>query len=293
MNWTKNTFKMTAFLFLAGCGTKEFGTTPVDFAVIPPDSAVEFSSDQADILPQEAPPAPTGPVCSEDLNQLSSQSNIKIAFAVDMSGSNKGGTDPGSDPDKSFRSGKIQEFFSDHKSANWGWQFIGFGVEKVPAVAFITDGGQADFTSDINRVNGAFDKFLATPDTGSTPFRAALNALASSIKNDIAKSPSSKSVYAILFLTDGKPSDYCDSNMKGCTSSNPDRAAIETDVRKLVSIAEGRITFNTIYYGPSDEGAALTLKNMAAAGRGTFIDTNESTRNIHLDQALKVQKPCP
>ncbi len=285
----KNIFQSIIFPFSAlvivvgftNCSGNDF-STPVEFADARAGTASFNSNGQTDLPSTASTYAPT---CLTTVAQ--STSKIKITFVVDMSGSNAGAN--GTDPQKAFRFGKIKQFILDNQSnSRISWQFIGFGYINE-AYAFITrDSVTPIFTSSSSEILGAANTFMTIADQGATPYKAAINATAATIKEDL-KTPQTDTKYVVLFLSDGMPSDYCP--MVG-PCNVPDRAALNLDIQKLVTLAQGKLTFNTLYYGPADTQAAETLKQAATAGGGVFIDTNQSTRGISLEQAVQVQTQC-
>lgn len=189
---------------------------------------------------------------------------LKVLFIVDMSGSNY--ESPGTDPDKSMRAGSIQTFFDSYKSnSHISWGFIGF--QGTSAFAFINKGStsNASFSSSANAMQSAINTFEGMIDDDKTPYKAALNLAQTAISGDNADS---NTKYVVVFLSDGMPSDYVN-------NSSGDQQ-LDGDVSNLVNLLPGRISFNTIYYGPTDATASQRLRDMATAGSGQFLDTNNN-----------------
>ena len=55
---------------------------------------------------------------------------------------------------------------------------------------------------------------------------------------------------------------------------DPGDSVLVQALQALLNLRPGKITFNTIYYGPLDVVAAGRLKLMAEAGGGYFLNTN-------------------
>jgi len=221
--------------------------------------------------------------CNSELMQATVP--IKILFVVDMSGSNH--SSPGTDVDKSLRGGSIQQFFNDYQAkANFSWGFVGFQGTK--AMAFINDGsvGTAEFSSQSGDMQAAIAQFYGTTDDDYTPYKAALKMATQAISDD-AVTASASTKYVVVFLSDGMPTDYPD-------SASGD-AQIDADVQTLVGLVPGRISFNTIYYGPHDTDASNRLQGMASAGGGQFLDTNSyaTGRSFYISDTINIPGvPC-
>lgn len=214
--------------------------------------------------------------CQAQLQQATAP--IKLLFVVDMSGSNY--TNPGTDPDKSVRAGSIQRFYDDYKAkSNFGWGFIGF--QGTSAYALINNGSRATARfSDASSMQTAINTFDAWLDSDNTPYRAALNMAYSAIAADTGAASTTK--YVVVFLSDGLATDYAN-NSSGTSQ-------LQSDVQSVVGLLPGRITFNTVYYGPTDASASGRLQNMATAGGGRFLDTNanSSGKSFYIDDVINL-----
>jgi hypothetical protein len=217
---------------------------------------------------------------------------VKFLFIVDESGSNVSGpyehpNEP-TDPQKTFRYGVINDFFQKHGSQqNISWGFIGFN--DTSAHAFINSGDdQHPIFSNASAMSSALQVFLNTPDSGSTPYRAALQMAHDLIQQDLASSAIAFQ-YRIAFLTDGYPTDYCSDQSKSC---NVPIGKIVADVQNVISLSQKSIQLSTVYYGLPDPDAAARLQAMAQTGGGQFVDTNV-TKVINLDDVINVPVTCP
>lgn len=213
-------------------------------------------------LPGTNPGDATGTIRQDCQNQLQQSTvPIKLLFVVDTSGSNVNDTaaDGGSDPLKAVRGGSIQEFFNLYKmKTNFSWGFSVFSESS--ARALIGTSSAPTFTTNASDMQAAINNFLASKDSGNTPYVAALDMAYKTINNDAARTQQTK--WVVVFLSDGLP--------------NPDVAqtTLNTKVQSIVGLLPGQITFNTIYYGDKDDQASGRLATMAQVGGGKFLDTN-------------------
>ena len=190
---------------------------------------------------------------------------IKMLFVVDMSGSNASGDNggPPTDPGKTMRAGSIQKFFTDYAAkANFSWGFIGF--QFTSAQSFVGASGAASFGA-ASSMQGAIDQLKCQSDSGGTPYSAALNMTAAAIRNDPDLNSATKPIYVVVFLSDGMPNP---------AYPNGD-AQLYGDVAAIASIAPGRVSINTVFYGADDPAAGPRLQGMATAGGGHFLNTNQ------------------
>jgi hypothetical protein len=226
----------------------------------------------------------------------------KILFVVDQSGSNNSETmehgtrscdgsvvcTPATDPTKSFRGGAIQNFLNKYNSkTNFNWGFITFTDNS--AKSLITAGGSPYLTGNPGEFQSAIGSFLGIADGGATPYQAALRTAKNTIQSDRDLSAASQPQYFVIFLTDGFPTDYQDWN--GSFNS----ASMQSDLNALLSVAPGRVSLSTVYYGQADDPDAMTLlQNMARQGSGQFARASDTSTAINIDDVIPgSQKPCP
>lgn len=205
------------------------------------------------------------PVCTTTL----STTNImtKMLFIVDMSGSNQSSTNctlssSCTDPGKKVRAGSLQAFFNDYgQRSNFQWSFSTFKVSS--ATALINAGSPwSPIFGPATSMQNAINTFSVMEDSGGTPYMAALNQATTAISFDPDLNSAAKPQYLVVFMSDGQPSD----------TSNYD--LIRSTVKKIVNLAPGRITFNAVYYGPSNNVATNLMQSMALEGSGKFLNTN-------------------
>lgn len=192
-----------------------------------------------------------GPNCRNQLNTLTTP--IKPVFIVDVSGSNfSNGSQPGSDPKRIIRGDSIERFYNTYKTKpNFSWSFSTFAGSM--ANVLLQMGNSMS-------MGNAITTFRAMNDAGETPYIAALNAARDNINADFARTADTR--YMVVFLSDGMPNPAVAD------------ATLSAKVQEVVGTVAGRVSFNSIYYGSSDQTAANRLKMMAQVGGGNFLDTN-------------------
>lgn len=223
-----------------------------------PNGTGPGSDDATGSIPQD---------CSDQLQQLTIP--IKLLFVVDTSGSNVN-NNPGTDPNKVVRGQSIQEFFNTYKAkTNFNWGFLHFSGSTANALI-----SNPYFTNNTVVVQGAINTFFNINDTGNTPYMAALNLAQTAINSDTNRTAQTK--WVVVFLSDGMP--------------NPDvaKTTLADKVSTIVGLIPGQITFNTVYYGPSNATAIDRLQAMAAAGGGKFVNTNNSGRSFPIEDVITV-----
>lgn len=222
------------------------------------------------LLPSELASAKSiGEICT--IEPSASETFTKIMYVIDKSGSNKSGNAPTyvpTDPDGSYRISSARDFYQKHASNPYTkWGLITFQDPGTRAV--IADGtGTAIFTQDSQLITDGINS-IPNGDTGGTPYFAALGLVRSAILKDQLQSPSERSMYIVIFLSDGEPTD-------GATNDQ----SLQTEIQTLTSL--GQVTLHTVYYGPQSATASGRMLRMAQWGGGNFLDTNVDGR-IPLD----------
>lgn len=198
--------------------------------------------------------------CSTQLSDLTVPA--KILFIVDTSGSNVSQSNGvGTDKDKSYRKGSIQEFFNNYSmKPNFSWGFITFSYSEATSYIGDTWLTPSMFSTAPSQMQRALDNFLTSYDEGDTPYNAAIRKAGEAIEKDATKTPDTK--YIVVFLSDGLPSPSVPSS------------SITSDIAQVMAKAPGRVSFNTIYYGIPSEGGRDLMQLMASVGGGQFLDTN-------------------
>lgn len=249
----------------------------------------------------DAPGTDTGikgtPVC-QDIPALSR--DTRIIYIVDQSGSNRvstknngvnvceqgdTGCKPPTDPNKTFRGTAIQKFFDKYQSkANFSWSFLTFAGNS--ANTLIGSSASTAITSDQGAYQGAINTFMATQDDGGTPYKKALQLAKEVISKDPGLNGSRAPQYAVVFVSDGFPSDY------GTSTGAAASSAMEADINALVNAAPGserRITLSTIYYGQVQDPEAIKLLTaMAGKGGGRFANA-ENVNDLEIDDVIPAE----
>jgi hypothetical protein len=227
---------------------------------------------------------------------------VKVMFVVDTSGSNNSSTTddgtvgctssnqncaPATDPLKTFRSGSITSFFNTFKAkTNFSWGFEVFS--GTIAQPYISTNGQSATFGNASAMASAITQFNSETDNNGTPYLAALSEAHSAIASDPDLNSTNPylPLYFIVFMSDGYPTD-------ALSGSNPvvvDTGALNSSISSILSLAPGRITFSSIYYGTiNDPNAAGTLQGMATVGQGQFVNVNTgSTSSIVINDLITV-----
>lgn len=217
----------------------------------------------------------------------------KFLFVVDQSGSNLTGPyeHPGvaTDPQKVFRFGVINDFFMKQgNKAYVNWGFITFHTTTAQGLIGSVD---HPIFSDKKAMAVALQTFLATPDAGDTPYKAALQMAHDMIQQDMASSVVPFQ-YWIAILTDGYPTDYCSDPTQVSCPGGVLENQIDSDVQNIINLSPQSVQMSAVYYGLPDATAASRLQRMARVGGGQFVDTNV-TKVITLDDVIKVPTTCP
>ncbi len=190
----------------------------------------------------------------------------KFLFVVDKSGSN--GT---TDPSNIRRAQNIEAFYNAITSQPDIAKYVKWGIiefHQDGARALIKNGqDQPVFTSDPAQVSAGLQG-LRAQDAGSTPYRAALGLTKTAISYDLQQTAKTEpnSLYMIVFMSDGRPTDYGSETVAGPSAF--------ADVREILKLSPGKVKLSTAYYGPPDPPAAEGLKQMAEIGKGKFMDVN-------------------
>jgi len=207
--------------------------------------------------------------CEDQLQQLTIP--VKMLFIVDTSGSNA--SDPGTDRNKVVRGQSIQEFFDLYKNkSNFQWDMTIFsGTTSSPLIS--------GFTANAATMQQAINNFFGVTDAGQTPYMAALNLGQDILTNDTNRTAQTK--WIVVFMSDGMP------------NPSVDQTTLNNKVAQITGVIPGQVSFNTVYYGPSDATAAARLQSMATAGGGKFLNTNQAQRTFPIADVVTVPgQPC-
>lgn len=189
-----------------------------------------------------------GPNCRTVLETINT--DVKVIYVVDVSGSNDK-----TDPDQVVRAGSISRFYNSYASkTNFKWNAISFS--GTTAKVRLAEGDGQLFSDFLSWLTGHTDD-------GDTPYVAALDKTTDIIGAD--PTPTSLGKYVVVFISDGKPDPAVEDSV------------LKTEVQQIVASMPGRVSFNTVYYGPNNADASDRLKMMAQTGGGNFLDTNKNS----------------
>lgn len=201
-----------------------------------------------------------GNICSDLPAELGL--NTKILFVVDKSGSNSA-----TDPNNVLRAGSMRNLINQYVGNDHiFWGLIEFHNDGATFLIENATDPVTYFTNDSNEALAAVSRFENLPDTGSTPYLAALSRARDAVQSDIVNSAEEMmSNYNVIFISDGQPDPV---------ASNPD-SAIMASVQNLIALSRGNIHLSTIYYGPDNAGAELRLQDMADKGTGIYMKAQQ------------------
>jgi hypothetical protein len=261
------------------------GMTACSKVSFTPSDAGSGTGTQLGTTPGNGPggSGPGGGQCDSNLG--TTKELTKMLFIVDMSGSNEGsaGCTLGSnctDAGKVMRAGSISRFFTHYGNrSNFNWSFETF--QGTGANALISSAAGMPTFSDATSMQNAIITFKSEPDSGGTPYMAALNLATTTIANDPDLNAGTNPQYIVVFMSDGQPD-------AGDTAST-----ILSQVQTIVGMRPGKITFNTVYYGTGDATAAGLLQSMSQVGKGNFLNTSVNPTGLDFEIDDLVQVPCP
>jgi len=195
--------------------------------------------------------------------------SLKILFVVDNSSSTDG-TDRG----KYFRVGSVRNFFAqfDGKSGfNWG--FVAFSADVS---SYFGSNAEPAFARTSAEFGAAIDDFERIGTEGGTNYGGALAAARAAIAKDPdLDNPAASSYYLVIFMSDGEP--------------YPADPHVGAEVQAIMDAAPGRVSVNTVYFGPKVLEYEARLQSMSDVGKGRFFNTNVVGTKI--DFATTAQLP--
>lgn len=214
---------------------------------------------------------------------VSAAKQVKILFLIDTSGSNAGSLfKPGTDENKVWRLKTLNAFIDKYSSKpNFSFGFAVFqGRDAVP---LIESSGKGIFTNTKSEIDQAIVSFTNTPDTGNTPYDAALNELKEMITYDQQLHPSNEVGYVLVMISDGTPTN--DSYVGSNGMSN-----MSNDVIDIMNIAPGQISLNTVYLFNNEIPTASEksyLQKISELGKGAFIEAS-SQQTLEISETIQV-----
>lgn len=240
----------------------------------------------------EGPDSNGGGISNEPCHNFTTVTEpLKILISIDNTGSTQM-----TDPNQQYRQRSVREFagsVASMKNVSYNFQYfadartvsssVGGGPDVPLATSLIHNGGnQNPVFGDIDALTDALDKYAIVLPNGYTNYSAALNL----IKRAIVEDPDFKTHpenqnYAILFMSDGQPTDAYGYPLQGTAADE----SLYQELDNLVGLSPNHISFSTVYFNavtleqalnnPSllDAGAIPRLQQMAIRGRGQFANT--------------------
>jgi hypothetical protein len=233
-----------------------------------------------------ATPAPT---CTPGVATLA---DLRILFMIDNSSST---TD--TDPNYAVRKVSIDNFLTTYGSkTNFTYSFSYFGGTTASgydanSAGFVGFGDRGSlptgsYFGSSTMLGSALNSYLNVGISGDTPYGAAFDALDNLIASD-ATTSSNHYLYAVIFMSDGQPTDVNSSQNPG-SSNDPMVGFAQGVVGSAKSVA-----MSTVYFGPEPQDptnlndtnaiAMANLKTLASVGGGGFVDSNKTTQIVISD----------
>ncbi len=261
---------------------------------------------------------------------------LRVLIAVDntgSNGSNKFSVQPppggysfglGSDNDQYFRQKSVGDLvsslsqlsnitynlmvFQDLATVNWRPTDQRQGP-NVRSLINIAGNDQLPAFGDAAAMTNAMQDLHKLQPDGPTEYFTVLALLRNAILSDHAFASGSEN-YAIVFLSDGQPTERITADSSGVKSTRAwngaqDEADLLAAISDLTALSAGHITFNTVFYNditPAQRNALLTssydpidpdapglLQKMASAGHGQFANANiVGADHVHLSNVISV-----
>jgi hypothetical protein len=210
--------------------------------------------------------------------------NLRIMFMMDNSGSTAT-----TDPSHTYRVKTVQTFIQNYGShTNLTYSFGYFSgttaqeydstksaFEITPTTAF----GNSDF------LTAALTAYENIKPDGHTPYSAAFTSLQTLAEKDVAAG--SKENYVVVFMSDGMPTDISGNVASGIiTLVDQLRTTVQSNGKSL-------LTVSSVYFGPESDAVSIgNLTTMASEGQGQFVDTNQLTSALSINDVITVPGSC-
>lgn len=260
---------------LALMGCNDTGFTAAATATLPLSNG---DSGTGGPLPDTDVPAPCPP--------SKTTKNIRILFMLDNSGSTLT-----TDPNQLYRVQSVQKFNSDHGASkpNLTYHLGYFGSRIAYMYDMILN--RFDTPTAANPVGNsaqlatALSAYDAVEPVGSTPYLAAFSSLQDTVSVDPNVGVNKKD-YAVVFMSDGQPTDIAAPVPANLTS-------LVNSLKAAASAKGSMLSVNTVYFGnPNDTVSIDNLRGMASTGGGQFVDTNKISGGIVIDDLINVPGAC-
>lgn len=206
---------------------------------------------------------------------------VRVLFMIDNSGSTNT-----TDPMKAIRVATLRKFIADYgTNANLTYNFGHFSGTTASMYNMATNlfqvgvadspvGNSSQLTSGLN----AYDKIDSS---GNTPYQAAFDSLSATVTAD--EKAGNKQDYAVVFMSDGQPTD-----ISGAANLN----GLVTSLKTAAGANGSRLTLSTVYFGERNDNASISnLTSMAKAGGGQFVDTN-ANGGVVINDVITVPGNC-
>jgi hypothetical protein len=205
-------------------------------------------------------------------------------FMVDNSGSTAT-TDPAHD----IRVKTVQSFiqnYGTHTNLTYSFGYFSGTTAKeydghtstfdsVPTVPF----GNSSF------LTSALNLYSTYAPGGSTPYTAAFNSMQSVVQED--ETAGTRENYVVVFMSDGMPTDITGNQPSAIiTMVDHLRTTVQNDSTSL-------LTVSAVYFGPENDASAIgNLTTMASEGQGQFVDTNQLSSALQINDVITVPGSC-
>ncbi len=279
------------------------------------------------------PAGPTSGTC-QTVTQVSVP--MRIIVAIDNTGSNGSNRNSaqqppggysfglGSDNDQYFRQKSTKDLvaslsqlsnisynlmvFQDLATVNWRPTAQRQGA-NVRSLINIAGNDQLPAYGDATEMTNALQDLQKLEQDGPTEYFSVIELIHSAIVNDHAFASGNQD-YAVVFLSDGQPTErtLIDSTGAAVTrawNDAQDEADLLAEIKALVALSPGHVTFSTVFYNdltpaqrdalktaaydPVDPDAPGLLQKMATAGLGQFANANvQGADHVQLSNVITV-----
>lgn len=238
-------------------------------------SATKFSGDAVTVDSSSVGPLACQP------GVIQTNRNVKILMIVDTSGSNQQQPDGtlGTDPQRKWRLQAINSLINRYGTKNnfhFGLTVFQDTFSK-PQIRLAT--GEGILSNSQAVVQDGLSNFANVADRDGTPYLAGLSLAKSILQRDLSSNPADNSLYSLVLISDGMPTD-----VKSVDTLND-------TVSSITALAPGRVNINTVFYYNSqaqkDSIDTKYLQAISRAGQGTFI-TADANQTIQLDDKIAV-----
>ena len=230
--------------------------------------------------PTPVPTATPTPTCTAG----TTTENLRIMFMVDNSGSTAT-----TDPNHDYRVKTVQQFIQNYGShTNLTYSFGYFGGTSAKEFDDNTNRFVSTATvpfGNATSLSTALTDYEALSPSGNTPYSAAFTSLQSVVSQDEALGITEN--YVVVFMSDGMPTDI----------SGNVTTAIDGMVNNLRNQVQANgvslLTVSTVYFGPESDSTSIgNLTNMAHVGNGQFVDTNQLSSELQINDVITVPGSC-